>query len=128
MKKRFIIAVITAFLLIGGGLFALKTSAPDYSFELLSIGNLVLFALSLISFILVTRQDQHHASSFIRGVYASTFLKLMICMVAIVTYIALNKDNIHKPSIFVLFGIYAVYSIIETMSLSKIARQPKKDA
>lgn len=128
MKKRFIIAAVASFIIIGGGLFGLRTAAPEYSFELLSIGNLVLFALSLISFILVTRQDQHHASSFIRGVYASTFMKLMICMVAIVTYIALNKDNIHKPSIFVLFGIYAVYSIIETMSLSKIARQPKKDA
>lgn len=128
MKKRFIIATVASFIIIGGGLFGLRTAAPEYSFELLSIGNLVLFALSLISFILVTRQDQHHASSFIRGVYASTFMKLMICMVAIVTYIALNKDNIHKPSIFVLFGIYAVYSIIETMSLSKIARQPKKDA
>lgn len=128
MKKRFIITVVIAFVLIGGGLFALKEYAPEYSFELLASGNVILFVLSLVSFILVTRQDQHHASSFIRGVYASTFMKLMICMVAIVTYIALNKDNIHKPSIFVLFGIYAVYSAIETMSLSKIARQPKKDA
>ena len=125
MKKTYFIATISAFVILSVIFFILKQYAPEYSFPLLISANILLVVLSLISFTLVTKQDKTHTNSFIRGVYMSTFLKLMICMVAIVAYIVLNKHNIHKPSIFILFGIYATYSAIETWSLSKIARQPK---
>jgi Ca2+/Na+ antiporter len=44
-------------------------------------------------------------------------------MTAMLIYIVINRDTIHKPSVFVLFGIYAVYTAIETVILSKTAKK-----
>jgi hypothetical protein len=46
-------------------------------------------------------------------------------MTAILVYVLMFRSNVHKPSVFVLFGIYAVYTILETWALSKMARKDK---
>jgi Ca2+/Na+ antiporter len=58
----------------------------------------------------------------VRGVYSASFLKLMVCMVSLLVYVMLNRATIHKPTVFVLFGIYAVYTIAETILLSRIVK------
>jgi hypothetical protein len=35
----------------------------------------------------------------------------------------IKKPALHKPSLFIMFGIYAVYTIIETMTFSQQARK-----
>jgi Na+/H+ antiporter NhaA len=56
-------------------------------------------------------------------VYSASFLKLMVCMIAILVYVLLNRAHLHKASVFILFGIYALYTIVETWILSKLARE-----
>ena len=78
--------------------------------------------LSSASFYMVTKQIKSRPEAFVRGVYSGTFLKLLVCMAAILIYVMANRPNIHKPTLFVLFGIYIVYTVIETTTLSKMAR------
>ena len=96
--------------------------APDYNFMVLEIGNLIMGALSVITYFMVMRR-MYRVQSFVRGVSGSSFLRLMVCMVAILIYIVLNRTHIHKPTVFVLFGIYAIYTTAETLLLTKIAKQ-----
>jgi len=70
----------------------------------------------------VNKQVDSRPQAFVRGVYSASFLKLMVCMVSILVYVLLNRTHIHKPSVFVLFGIYAVYTVVETWVLSKRVR------
>ena len=84
--------------------------------------DILMAVLSLISFFLVTRELKNKPQAFVRGVYSGTFLKLLVCMASVLLYVQLNKPDIHKPTLFILFGIYAVYSIVETALLSKLAR------
>lgn len=122
MKKKYITTIITLFVLLTVVFYALCKSLPDYKMPVLMGGNIVMAILSLLSFFLVSKQLHERPQAFIRGVYAGTFLKLFVCMIAIFVYVIANRPNIHKPSIFVLFGIYAIYTVAETSVLQKMAK------
>lgn len=122
MNKRFITSIIIVFALLSAVFFYMKTALPDYRYNVLMGANILMAVLSLISFFLVTRELKNKPQAFVRGVYSGTFLKLLVCMASVLLYVQLNKPDIHKPTLFILFGIYAVYSIVETALLSKLAR------
>ena len=125
MKNNFIIIILGIFLLLSGIFYALKIYVPEFSYSVLMTGNTVMAVLCIVSYILVTKQIGGRPDAFVRGVYASSFLKLFVCMISILVYAMVNKPHVHKPSIFVLLGIYAVYSATETIILSKMARRVK---
>ncbi|MBS1774369.1 MAG: hypothetical protein JST82_16045 [Bacteroidetes bacterium] len=122
--NRYIISILLVFALLSGIFYYINTSMHDlgYRFKVLMGGNIIMFLLSLTTYFLVTTQLSKKPQAFVRGVYSSSLLKLMVCMFAILIYTMINKPDIHKPTLFVLFGIYAVYSVVETVQLSKMAR------
>jgi membrane-bound acyltransferase YfiQ involved in biofilm formation len=122
MKRQFIIAIVTIFIVLTGVFIGMRSYMPLYPFAVLETGNVIMAALSLLAYLLVDRQINSRPQAFIRGVSGASFLKLMVCMVSITAYIAINRSHIHKPTVFVLFGIYAVYTITETWLLSKLVR------
>jgi hypothetical protein len=122
MKKLFIILTIVLFVVLAITFFAMRTYAPAYHFAALETGNAIMAGLSLVTFMIVNKQVDSRPQAFVRGVYSASFLKLMVCMVSILVYVLLNRTHIHKPSVFVLFGIYAVYTVVETWVLSKRVR------
>lgn len=122
MKKQLIIAIVIVFVVLSAVFYGLKVQMPEYRFEVLETGNGIMAALSLLSWLLVQRQMENKPEAFVRGVYSASFLKLMVCMISILVYVMLNRTHIHKPTVFVLFGIYVIYTAIETILLSKSAR------
>jgi len=125
MKHSFTITVLVLFLVLTGIFYYLKTAAPQFNHTLLMVANGLMAGLTLVSWQIVRKQLAERPQAFVRGVYGATLLKLMICIGSILFYVLLNRKNIHKPSLFVLFGIYAVYTTVETIMLSKLARQVK---
>jgi hypothetical protein len=125
MKRFFIPAIVILFVLLSAVFFVLKQNAPEYKFNVMMTGNVVMAVLSVASFFLVTKQIDNRPEAFVRGVYSASLLKLMVCMAALLVYVVMNRKEIHKPTIFVLMGIYAAYSIVETTLLSKMARGTK---
>ena len=123
MKKTFTIIILVVFLLLTALFFAMRKFAPAYHFVALETANGIMAILSLSSFLIVKKQMDSRPEAFVRGVYSASFLKLMVCMIAILVYVLLNRTHIHKASVFVLFGIYSVYTVIETWLLSKLARE-----
>ena len=122
MRSRFVIITVIIFILLSVVFYALKIYAPEYNFVVLESGNVLLAVLSLSSYFIVEKQKESRPQAFVRGVYSASFLKLMVCMVSILVYVLLNRSHIHKPTVFVLFGIYAIYTISETLVLSKLVR------
>ncbi|MCB9046008.1 MAG: hypothetical protein H6550_07700 [Chitinophagales bacterium] len=125
MKKTFLASISVLFILLSVIFFWLRTIAPAYSFPALMTGNVIMALLSFGSFMLVTRQMKSKPDAFVRGVYSSSFLKLSVCVIAVMVYAIINRPDVHKPSLFVLFGVYAAYTAIETWLLSKLARETK---
>jgi hypothetical protein len=122
MKKQFIIAIAVIFVLLSVAFYTLCNYMPAFSFATLEAANAIMAALALIAWMLVMNKIKSNPSAFVRGVSGSSFLKLMVCMIAMLAYAVLNKGHIHMQTVFVLCGIYAVYSVTETLLLSKIAR------
>jgi hypothetical protein len=125
VRKYFIPVIILVFITLSALFYGAKMYLPEYNLNLLMGGNIILAALSIISFLLISAQMTKKPAAFIRGVQASNFLKLFVCVVSVVVYVMINKPHVHKPSLFVLMGIYAVYSIIETWLLSRLAKEVK---
>lgn len=125
MKQLFTISIVILFIALSIILFILYKADPAFSFPVLETGNAIMVALSFSSFMLINKQAGKNGSAFVRGVSGSSLLKLMVCMIAILVYVAINRSHIHKPSIFILMAIYAVYSATETILLSRMARTMK---
>ena len=125
MNKQFIIAIVTVFVVLSIVFLTLRIKAPELKFDFaaLETGNGIMAILSFVTFVLVKGKLDGSPGAFVRGVSGASFLKLMVCMVSILVYILLNRNTIHKPSVFMLFGIYTVYTIIETWLLSKLVRE-----
>ena len=120
MSKTYYGTVTGIFVVLGIGLGIFNKMMPE--FGLVETGNLVMAMLCLASFMLVKKQAGKNAAAFVRGVSGASLLKLMVCIVGVLIYGLLNRANMHKPSIFVLMGIYAIYTAAETILLSKMAR------
>lgn len=114
------------FLLLSVCFYGLHHSQPAYRFSVLMGGNTLLFLLASVSGYLVNKQIRERPHAFVRAVYSATFLKLFICMAGIVIYVLLNRSSLHKPTLFMLMGMYAVYAFAEAWILSRQARRANK--
>ena len=124
MKQKYFLYTSVIFIVLSVLLFIVHVYAPDYSFFALEVGNAIMALLVVAAWFMVNKQtgaDRPHA--FVNGVYSASLLKLMVCMFAMLIYVFLNRSHVHKPTVFVLFGIYAVYTIMETTFLSKRLRK-----
>jgi hypothetical protein len=124
MKKYFLLIIAALFTGISIALYFLKQVQPAYDFEAMMVANLVLALLTAIGFLMIKKQlKQDGPHAFVRGVYSATLLKLMVCMGSIFAYAIMNKEHLHKPSVFAMLGIYIIYTFIETIVAQKIAKQ-----
>ncbi len=122
---KFILFNIALFIILSVVIYFFQQSFPAYNFMLMMSCNILMSVLSLISWLLIQRQIRKRPQAFVRGIYGATFLKLMACTISLVVYVMLHRKEIHKPSLFLLFGIYACYTAVETILLSKLARTIK---
>lgn len=125
MSKNFVLIVITVFAVLSAVLYGISQTWQQFGYPLLFGANIIMATLSILTYIIVKKQIHEKPEAFVRGVYGATFLKLMICMISIVVYVLINKPAIHKPSLFVVFGIYIIYTAVETALLTKLAKQTK---
>jgi hypothetical protein len=90
----------------------------------LIIGNLVLFVIFLLSFLVAQKGFKTtNPHAFVRSVYGSMMIKLFICIIAAFIYIAVYKKDLNKPAFFTLMGLYLVYTFIEVATLTKMSKQ-----
>jgi hypothetical protein len=94
--------------------------------EVLIIGNLLLFIITLITFFLAIRaMDNPNPQVFIRSVYGSIMIKMFICIIAALIYIATFKTQINKLALFTCMGLYLVYTFLEVSIVTKLLKHQK---
>lgn len=114
--------MIALMVAVGIGAYLLSQARPLFSFPVLMTGNAILFLLSVISFALVHRTFTQRPQAFVQGVFSGTLVKLFVCVGGVLVYALLNRAHLYKPQIFVLMGMYALYSIVENTLLSRMAK------
>lgn len=94
--------------------------------EVLLYGNLYLFIITLLSFLIsVKGLNTTNPHAFVRSVYGSIMLKLFATIIVAFIYIAIEKKELNKPAFFTLMGLYLVYTFIEVSILTKMLKLRK---
>lgn len=122
MNKGFLGLTVLIFILLTAVFFPLNNG---FDTNALLIGNALMAVLSLTSYAMIVKQMSARPQAFVRGVSGASFLKLFVCVIGILIYVMIKKPHVHKPTIFVLMGIYAVYTITETIFVQRLARKTK---
>ena len=118
--------VIVLFVFINAMVFIFKSFLRLNGFEIqfLLISNAVLCILSLSGFFIQMKGlKSSNINAFIRSVYSSLLLKMIIIMIAVIVYIFVNGGKVNKPSLFTSMGLYFLYTSIEVTQLMKITRR-----
>jgi hypothetical protein len=91
--------------------------------DVVLIGNLLLFGITLLSFLLAQKGlKSSNPHAFVRSVYSSMMIKLFLCIIAAFIYIAMYRDNLSKPALFTCMGLYLVYTFMEVSILMKLLK------
>ena len=120
--------IIILFIALNAFFFLDKGFLGQRGFDqgVLVIGNLVLFGATLLSFFSARRGlVSTNPNAFVRSVYASIMVKLLICIIAAVIYIFMFRKNLSKPALFACMGLYLVYTFIEVSVLTKLLKEKK---
>lgn len=125
MKKQFYIIMVLVMIVLGIVAYFLQ---PDFSFTVLMTGNVILLLLSIITFTIVSKSFVERPQAFVRGVSSGSLIKLFVCAGGVLIYALATRPHVHKMQIFALMGMYAVYSIVENILLSRMAKANHKDA
>jgi hypothetical protein len=118
--------VVLLFVVINALAIALRSrwTAWNVDQDLLIGGNLYLFAITFISFLIAYRGLQNkNPNVFVRSIYGSIMFKLFLTLIAAFVYIAIQRRGLNKPAFFGLMGLYLVYTFVEVAVLTRLLRR-----
>ena len=91
-------------------------------------GNELFFGLTAISYLLHIKSIRSpNAHVFVRMMYSSLIIKMMVCMVAVLLYGWLTK-SVNKNAIFGCFILYVIYTFLEVRILMKLIKKSPNNA
>ncbi len=94
--------------------------------EVLVIGNLLLFLVSLAAYLLTFRSlNSSNPQAFVRAMYGSFMIKFFLIAIAAFTYIMVAKENVNKPALLVCGVLYIIYTAVEIKALLQLLKQKK---
>jgi hypothetical protein len=118
--NRLLLPLIIFFLLVTALCVLAKSQLLQWGVNpmLVGAGNLLLFAVSLLSFVLYQRAMTHPTTmGFLRNTYGGLFLKLLACAIAVAVYVLSNRERVNKPGIFACVFLYFIYTLLEMRGL-----------
>lgn len=123
MIRVFFLPFIIIFLVINLIIVALYYSNPAFELIPLLCGNVIWALLTLTSFLLIKKAiNLDNPNAMLRAKLSGLILKFLISVGALMIYIFVNNREVHKPSLFLFLGMYIAYVVLETISLSHIAK------
>jgi hypothetical protein len=124
MKKMYLALVALLCLLVTIILFSMKAALIGYDINAILAANLILATLSIISYFMIQQKmKQERAQAFVNGVYAASLMRLMICLGSVFGYAYSTRAHLHKPTVFAMMGLYVLYTLLETLVMSKIVKK-----
>lgn len=94
--------------------------------QVLLVGNLVLFAVTLLSFFFYTRSmDSKNPYAITRLMYSSVLVRMVVCLVAVFIYVSIVGKGVNKGAVFGCLFLYFVYTGVEVAILMKMNKQQK---
>jgi hypothetical protein len=128
-RKAFL-PVVILFVVVNALLIVFRSSLQRKGIdqEVVIIGNLLLFGITLLTYLLGVRGLHNpNPHAFVRSVYSSMLIKLFGCATLAFVYISMSGDALNKPALFTCMGLYLVYAFMEVSILTGLLKS-KRDA
>jgi hypothetical protein len=125
---RSFLPIFVLFMFVSLLILALKQKLAEWNMDgrVLMGGNLVLFLATAISFLLYVRSLQNpNVQVFLRMLYSSLLVKMVLCLAAALLYIFLAGKAVSKFAIIGCFGLYLVYTFAEVRILMRLSKLQK---
>ena len=125
-----VVFIIGVFILLAMAIESLPSFLHDLNIDnkVLSGGNKILFLLSLISYWLYTRSLRNpNPNAFIRAVYGSMLIKMLVCLLATFIYIKF-ATSVSKNAIIACLVLYGLYTIVEVAIITQLLKKSPKNA
>lgn len=125
--NKYLLIIVGIFAAICGLVYAFNASTPSvYDINALLVGNGVLAILSAITYFMVTGAlKKDNPNAFIRAKMGSTMLRFFLCVILFVGYAYMHGKEGIKPTVLMFLGMYVIYSILESVVLSRKGRSGK---
>lgn len=108
--------------------FRKKLEVQNFDVTFIVVGNLLLFSLTVLGFWIQTKgASSSNVNAFLRGIYSSLLMKMLVVVGALFIYIAIVGGSINQNAVFTCMGLYILYTVVEVIILTKIVRK-KPDA
>ena len=124
-SSKIFLPVVIFFILLNEIFIAGKNFFDDKGFDrnVLIIGNLLLFIITILSLFMGKRGlNNPNPHAFVRSVYGSIMIKLFLCIIVALIYIAIYQKQLNKPALFTCMGLYLVYTFMEVSILMKMLK------
>lgn len=127
---RAFLPIVAVFLVSSGLIIAGAAVLKEWNTDsrVLLGGNELFFGLTTISYFLhikSLRTPNPHV--FVRAIYSSLIIKMMVCMVAALLYGWLGK-SVNKGAILGCFILYVIYTFLEVRVLMKFLKKSTNNA
>ncbi len=94
-------------------------------FDVIFVGNLVLYMATALSFRLYIKAiSANNTHAFLKMVYSGMFLKMIICIAAVLIY-AFGFKPVSKYAILSFFALYFIYTFIEIKIVMRLNKEKK---
>jgi hypothetical protein len=128
--SRGLLYIMAVLFLVNGAVYFLPlfVHALNIDGKVLSGGNYILFIVTAISYWLYTRSLRNpNPNAFIRVVYGSMLVKMLVSLVAIFIYIKLAV-SVSKNAIIACLVLYVLYTIVEVAIITQLLKKSPKNA
>jgi hypothetical protein len=104
--------------------FRRSLTSEGFNVDMLIIGHIILFGITMISFVLLSRGMKATSTpAFLRSIYGSFMIKFFIVTISVFGYAFYAKAGLNKPGLFTLMFLYLVYTFLEIKTLMKLSRK-----
>ncbi len=119
--------IVIMFIILNGVLIALqhKLENKNIKIDVVLIANLLLFGVSMLNIWFQMKSLRNpNSAAVIRGLMASTFIKLFVLASTAMIYLVAAGQNRSVNSVFVAMGLYILYTWLEVRISLRL--NPKK--
>lgn len=124
MRTYFIPTILLLFVLLSALVSWMAKNVEGIEQTPLLIGNLALGLISFLAYTLIRNSlKKENPNALLRARVSVTMLKFFACIALLLIYIFVFKaTKDQKHTIFAFLGMYIIYSLVESIHLSKLAK------
>ena len=126
VERSFLLPLLLVFIFCNGLFLTMKVPLDKLGIDnyVLIIANSLFLIIAIITSFIQKRALQNtNPNVFIRSVMAGMMIKMFVCIIAIIIYWFVAKQNFSTATVFAAMLVYLIYLAVEVGLISKMNKQ-----